>query len=118
MTTRRSLIGRDPLLLSDSLGHLGDVLTRQAQFDAAETVYREAIRVDSSRPKDRRSRARLASSLYGSVCCSHGRGSTPMRRRHLREALARQQAIYGAGQSGRRPHAQGPGAGDRRRRRH
>jgi hypothetical protein len=59
VTTRRSLTLEDPLLLSDSLSHLGDLLTRRAQLDAAEQVYREAIRLESSRPKDPAARVQL-----------------------------------------------------------
>jgi tetratricopeptide (TPR) repeat protein len=95
VATRRSEID-DPLLLSDSLSHLGDVMTRQAQFDAAEPVYREAIRVESSRPKDPAAQAQLASSLYGFGVLLARQGRYVDAQKTLREALARQQALYGA----------------------
>jgi tetratricopeptide (TPR) repeat protein len=96
VATRRSQTGDDPLLLSDSLRHLGVVLTRQAQFDAAEPVYREAIRLESSRPKDPTARAQLASSLYGYGVLLARQGRYADAQKTLREALARQQALYGA----------------------
>jgi tetratricopeptide (TPR) repeat protein len=96
VTTRRSLTGDEPLLLSDSLSHLGDVLTRQAQFDAAEPAYREAIRVESSRPKDPAAQVQLANSLYGFGVLLARQGRYADAQRTLRDALARQQALYGA----------------------
>jgi serine/threonine-protein kinase len=96
VATRRNLIGEEPLLLSDSLSHLGDVMTRQAQFDAAERVYREAISVDSSRPKDRESQVQLANSLYGFGVLLARQGRYADAQKNLREALKRQQSLYGA----------------------
>ncbi len=96
VATRRSQIGDDPLPLSDSLSHLGDVLTRQAQFDAAEPIYREAIRVESSRPKDPAAQLQLANSLYGFGVLLARQGRYADAQKTLREALARQQALYGA----------------------
>ena len=96
VATRRRLIGEEPLLLSDSLSHLGDVLTRQAQFDAAEQSYREAIRVESARPKDPASKVQLANSLYGFGVLLAREGRYADAQKTLREALTRQQALYGA----------------------
>ena len=50
VATRRRLPGIDPLELSDSLSHEGDLLALQAEFDAGEKAYREAIahRLDAS----------------------------------------------------------------------
>jgi tetratricopeptide (TPR) repeat protein len=96
VTTRRSQNLEDPLLLSDSLSHLGDLLTRQAQLDAAEQAYREAIRVASSRPKDPASRAQLATLTYGFGVLLAKQGRYAEAEKTLREALAQQRAIYGA----------------------
>ncbi len=84
------------MLLSDSLGHLGDVMTRQAQFDAAEKVYREAISIESARPKDRESQVRLANSLYGYGVLLARQGRHAEAQKSLHEALKRQQSLYGA----------------------
>jgi tetratricopeptide (TPR) repeat protein len=96
VATRRSQTLEDPLLLSDSLSHLGDLLTRQAQLDAAEQVYREAIRVESSRPKDPASRVQLANSLYGFGVLLARQGRYAEAQKNLREARGQQQALYGA----------------------
>jgi tetratricopeptide (TPR) repeat protein len=96
VAARRNLVDEEPLLLSDSLNHLGDVMTRQAQFDAADRVYREAIRVDSLRPKDRESQVQLANALYGFGVLLARQGRYADAQKNLREALQRQQSLYGA----------------------
>lgn len=96
VATRRSQTLEDPLVLSDSLSHLGDLLTRQAQLDAADQVYREAIRIESSRPKDPASRAQLANSLYGFGVLLARQGRYADAQKNLREALTQQHALYGA----------------------
>jgi tetratricopeptide (TPR) repeat protein len=96
VATRRSQSQGDPLLLSDSLSHLGDLLTRQAQLDAAEQVYREAIQVASLRPHDPASRVQLAKSQYGFGVLLARQGRYEDAKKNLREALARQQTLYGA----------------------
>jgi len=95
VATRRSQTLEDPLLMSDSLSHLGDLLTRQAQLDAADKVYREAIRIESSRPKDPASRAQLANSLYGFGVLLARQGRYVDAQKNLREALEQQHALYG-----------------------
>jgi tetratricopeptide (TPR) repeat protein len=96
VATRRSQGLEDPLPLSDSLSHLGDLLTLQAQLDAAEQVYREALRLDALRPKDPASAVQLANSLYGFGVLLARQGRYSDARKNLRAALARQQALYGA----------------------
>jgi tetratricopeptide (TPR) repeat protein len=71
-------------------------LTLQAQLDAAELAYREALQVASSRPQDPESRAQLAASLYGFGVLLARQGRYEEAQKSLRDALARQQAIYGA----------------------
>ena len=48
---RRHLQGIDPLDLSDSLSHQGDLMALQADYAAGEKAYREAIRIESARPR-------------------------------------------------------------------
>jgi tetratricopeptide (TPR) repeat protein len=96
VAARRNLVDEEPLLLSDSLNHLGDVMTRQAQFDAAERVYREAIRVDSLRPKDHESQVQLANALYGFGVLLARQGRYADGQKNLREALQLQRSLYGA----------------------
>ena len=96
VATRRRLKPQDPLLLSDSLEHLGDLLTLKAQFDAAEKIYREAIQAESLRPTDPASQVQLANSLYGYGVLLRREGRFEDAQQNLRDALARQQALYGA----------------------
>jgi tetratricopeptide (TPR) repeat protein len=92
---RRHLQGIDPLDLSDSLSHQGDLMALQADYDAGEKAYREAIRIESARPNDRQNREKLASSIYGlgSLLALQGRYADA--EENLREALERQKALYG-----------------------
>jgi tetratricopeptide (TPR) repeat protein len=95
VATRRHLTLEDSLPLSDSLDHLGDLLTRKAQFDAAEKIYREAIQAESSRPTDPASQVQLANSLYGYGVLLRREARIEDAQKNLRDALARQQALYG-----------------------
>ena len=52
VATRRRLPIVDPLDLSDSLSHQGDLPALQAEYGAGEKAYREAIRLESARPDD------------------------------------------------------------------
>ena len=85
VATRRSLQGIDPLDLSDSLTHQGDLLTLQAEYDAGEKDYREAIRIESSRPNDQQSQMELANSLYGLGWLLGQEGHYPEAERNLRD---------------------------------
>lgn len=96
VSTRRSLQGVDPLELSDSLNHQGDLLALQAEFDASEKAYREAIRIDSLRPTDHQSRVELSASLYGLGTLLAQAGRYPEAESNLRAALDLQKALYGA----------------------
>jgi tetratricopeptide (TPR) repeat protein len=94
VATRRELI-TDPLALPDSLNHLGDVLLIQAKYDDAEKDYQEAIRLESAKPKDRDSRAELATTLHGYGVLLAAKGRYAEAAAKFREALALQQALYG-----------------------
>jgi tetratricopeptide (TPR) repeat protein len=96
VATRRSLHNLDPLELSYSLSHQGDLLVLQAEYDAGEKAYREAIRIESMRPDDRQSQAELANSLYGLGTLLALAGHYPEAESTLRAALTLQQALYGA----------------------
>jgi tetratricopeptide (TPR) repeat protein len=95
VATRRHLSGVDPLELSDSLSHQGDLLTLQAEYDAGERAYREAIRIDAARPSDRPSQIELASSLYGLGTLLAQNGHNADAEKKMREALELQQRLYG-----------------------
>ncbi len=96
VATRHTLPGVDPLDLSDSLSHQGDLLALQAEFDTGEKSYREAIRIESARPTDLASQVELANSLYGLGTLLAKQGRFADAERTLREALKLQQALYGA----------------------
>jgi tetratricopeptide (TPR) repeat protein len=92
---RRQLSGLDPLDLSDSLSHQGELMALQANYDAGEKAYREAIRIESANLKDRQNQEKLASSLYGLGTLLAGQGRYKDAEESLREALERQKALYG-----------------------
>jgi tetratricopeptide (TPR) repeat protein len=95
VATRRRLPGVDPLELSDSLNHEGNLFTLQAEFDAGEKAYREAIRIASARPQDHQSQVNLASSLAGLGSLLNLDGRYEDAEKTLRAALKLQQALYG-----------------------
>jgi tetratricopeptide (TPR) repeat protein len=92
---RRTLQGIDPLDLSDSLSHQGDLMALQANYDLGEKAYREAIRIESALPNDRQSQAKLADSLYGLGTLLAREGRPADAEENLREALERQKVLYG-----------------------
>ena len=100
VATRRGLPGVDPLKLSDSLSHQGELLALQAEFDTGEKAYREAIRIASARPLDRKSQVDLANSLAGLGTLLELEGRYADAEQTLREALKLQQALYGANDQG------------------
>ena len=95
VTTRRNLGGVDPVILSDSLSHQGELLFRLADYPAGEKAYRDAIIFAASRPKDRESQVELAESLYGLGKLLATEGHYVDAERNLREALKLQREIYG-----------------------
>jgi tetratricopeptide (TPR) repeat protein len=100
VATRRRLPGVDPLELSDSLSHQGDLLALQAEFEAGEKAYREAIRIAAARPHDRRSQVDLANSLAGLGTLLDLEGRYADAELTLRQALELQQALYGVDDPG------------------
>jgi tetratricopeptide (TPR) repeat protein len=93
---RRHLQGIDPLDLSDSLSHQGDLMALQADYVAGEKAYREAIAIESGRPNDRQNQEKLASSIYGLGTLLALQGRYADAEQNLREALARQKTLYGS----------------------
>jgi tetratricopeptide (TPR) repeat protein len=92
---RRRLQGIDPLDLSDSLTHQGDLMALQANYDVGEKAYREAIRIESARPAERQNQEKLANSLYGLGTLLAKQGRYADAESNLRETLERQKALYG-----------------------
>ncbi len=118
VATRRNLQGVDPLDLSDSLSHQGDLLTLQAEYDCR----REGL---SGKPfaSSRRGRTttrvrwnwRTRSTVLGTLLALAGH--YPEAENNLRAALKLQQALYGALGSDNCTNAEGTRAGRGRRRR-
>jgi tetratricopeptide (TPR) repeat protein len=92
---RRTLQGIDPLDLSDSLSHQGDLMALQANYDLGEKAYREAIQIESATPNDPQSQAKLANSLYGLGTLLAREGRSADAEEYLRQALERQKKLYG-----------------------
>jgi len=92
----RSSNAVEPLAQSVSLGHMGDLLTLQADFDAAEKFYRDAIAIQASRPDDPASQVEVARSLHGLGTLLEQQGRFADADRTLRLALDRQRKLYGA----------------------
>lgn len=92
---RRKLSAVAPSVLSDSLNHVGDLLTLQAQYDAAEKAYREAVALAHDQPDDPQSQSTLATGSYGLGVVLAQQGRYPDAERTLRDALARQQQLFG-----------------------
>jgi tetratricopeptide (TPR) repeat protein len=92
---RRHLQGIDPLDLSDSLTHQGDLMALQAIYEVGEQAYREAIRIESARPTDRQNQEKLANSLYGLGTLLAKQGRYADAELNLRETLERQKVLYG-----------------------
>jgi tetratricopeptide (TPR) repeat protein len=95
VATRRRLQGLDPLDLSDSLSHQGELMALQANYDAGEKAYREAIRIESAKANDRQNQEKLASSLYGLGTLLAMQGRYAEAEQSLRETLRRQTRLYG-----------------------
>jgi len=95
VATRRRLPGVDPLDLSDSLGHQGTVLELQAEYEAGEKAYREAIRIAAARPNERQAQIELATALYGLGMLLDHDGRPAEAQTSLRGALKLQETLYG-----------------------
>jgi tetratricopeptide (TPR) repeat protein len=95
VATRRRLPGVNPLELSDSLGHQGTVLELQAEYEAGEKAYREAIRIAAATPNDRQAQAELGTSLYGLGMLLDHEGRPAEAETNLRGALKLQETLYG-----------------------
>jgi tetratricopeptide (TPR) repeat protein len=92
--TRRSGSAADPFALAVSLGHVGDLLTLQADYDAAEKAYRDAVAIQS-RVVNPQGRAQLAQTLHGLGFLLEQQGRYADAERSLRQALELQRTLYG-----------------------
>jgi tetratricopeptide (TPR) repeat protein len=92
---RRREFAVDPETLSQSLGHLGELQTLQANFDAGERSYREAIRYQSALPATLPNRAALAKSLHGLGVLLAREGRDLDAEQNFRQALQLQRQVLG-----------------------
>jgi tetratricopeptide (TPR) repeat protein len=95
VTTRHRLDDTEPEALSESLNHLAELQTYQAEYEAAEKAYREAARIRAAHPRSRRAQIVLANSLYGLGTVLAHQGRYKDAKRSYRDALALQHQLYG-----------------------
>jgi len=95
VTQRRDLHEPDPVQLSESLSHLGDVLTLQAAYDEAARHYEEALALQRAQPENPQVRTLLAKGQFGLGVVFYQQGRYPEAERLLRDALATQKALFG-----------------------
>jgi tetratricopeptide (TPR) repeat protein len=95
IATRRKTDLEDRFPISVSLGHRGELLQIQADYDAAEKDYRDAIAIQSAAPKDAQHQSELANSLYGLGLVLARKGSYAESEQTLRRALELQRSLYG-----------------------
>ena len=81
--------------LSHSLLHTGDLRVLQAQYDAAEKAYRDAIAIESTRPESTQRELDLAIILRGLGRLQQRQGSFAGAEYSLRAALEKQRKVYG-----------------------
>jgi tetratricopeptide (TPR) repeat protein len=92
---RRQFAAADPTVLSTSLSHLGELQTLQANFDAGEKSYREAIAYESSLPATPQNRATLAKTLHGLGVLLERQGRYADAEQSFRKALELQRQALG-----------------------
>jgi tetratricopeptide (TPR) repeat protein len=95
VTQRRELRDPNPVKLSESLNHLGDVLTLQAAYDDAARNYEEALALQRAQPQNPQARALLAKGQFGLGVVFYQQGRYPEAERLLRDALATQKTLLG-----------------------
>lgn len=93
--TRRRLPGVDPLELSASLSHQGELLYRLDEHAAGEKSYTTAIQILTHRPPNRDDQIELADSRAGLGKLLADEGRYPDAEKNLRAALQLQQRLYG-----------------------
>ncbi|HEY1725293.1 MAG TPA: toll/interleukin-1 receptor domain-containing protein [Steroidobacteraceae bacterium] len=92
---RRAFAAADPVVLSDSLSHLGDLETLQADFGPGEKSYREAIAFESAQRPTPQNRAALAKSLHGLGVALQREGRDADAEQSFRAALELQRRVLG-----------------------
>jgi tetratricopeptide (TPR) repeat protein len=94
-STRQRQRDVEPADLSESLNHLADLQTIQAEYASAEKAYREAANLQAAQPKSRRIQINLANSLYGLGIVLDRMGRFKDAEGSYRDALVLQHQLYG-----------------------
>jgi tetratricopeptide (TPR) repeat protein len=92
---QRRRLAADPSALSGSLSHLGELQSLQADFDAGEKSYREAIAYEQAQPNTPQNRAALAKALHGLGEVLEHQGHYADAEQSFRKALALQRQELG-----------------------
>ena len=92
---RRQFAAADSTVLSASLSHLGELQTLQANFDAGEKSYREAIAHESAQQDTPQNRAALAKTLHGLGFVLERQGRYADAEQSFRKALELQRQVLG-----------------------
>ena len=95
IVSRRTNAVQDPLALSVSLQHMGDLLTLQAQYEPAQAAYRDAMSLQGKLPEDTQVRAQRAKTLHGLGTLLEQTGRYAEADQALRQALKLQQSLHG-----------------------
>ena len=95
IVSRRTNAVQDPLALSVSLQHMGDLLTLQAQYEPAQAAYRDAMTLQGKLPEDTQVRAQRAKTLHGLGTLLEQTGRYAEADQALRQALKLQQSLHG-----------------------
>ena len=95
LATRKRSGGAEPVELSETLNHHGELLNWQGDYAAAEKNYREVLQLLAQEPDGRRKQEAVAQAQYGlgMVLAQKGRGAEAQA--SLSEALAQRRALYG-----------------------
>lgn len=92
---RRQFAAADPAVLSASLSHLGALQTLQANFDAGEKSYREALAREAAQPDTPHNRVVLADTMHGLGEVLERQGRYADAERSFRKALDLQRQVLG-----------------------
>ena len=95
VSTRQRRKDLEPADLSESLNHLADLQTIQAEYASAEKAFREAANLQAAQPKSRRNQINLANSLSGLGIVLDRMGRFKDAEGSYRDALVLQHQLYG-----------------------
>jgi tetratricopeptide (TPR) repeat protein len=95
LATRQHLTGTEPIVLTDSFSHRGQLLISQADYKGAEQDYRQVLQLLSTQPDNRRTREARAKAQYGLGAALEYEGRYSEARASLGAALVQQRKLHG-----------------------